>query len=113
MEDNERLIESLIERTVEYGKTSLELAKLKALDKISDVISTLIPQVIVNLFVIIFLLFFNLGIALWLGEILGQTFYGFLIVAAFYGFIAIIVQLFMRKWLKKTVSNSIIKQVLK
>jgi hypothetical protein len=113
MEDNERLIESLIERTVEYGKTSFELAKLKALDKISDVISTLVPQIIVNIFLLIFLLFFNLGIALWLGEVLGKTFYGFLVVAGFYGFIAIIVQLFMRNWLKKKVSNNIIKQVLK
>ena len=37
MEDNAKLIESLLERAVEYGKTSLELVKLKALDKTSDV----------------------------------------------------------------------------
>ena len=33
MEDNAKLIESILERTAEYGKTTFELVKLKALDK--------------------------------------------------------------------------------
>jgi len=113
MEDNAKLIESLLERAVEYGKTSFELAKLKALDKTSDVISTLIPHTIVLVFIASFMLFLNLGLAFWLGEILGKTYFGFFVVAAFYGLIGIILRLFMYKWLKKHFCNYIIKQVLK
>jgi hypothetical protein len=113
MEDNTKLIESLLERTAEYGKTSFELIKLKALDKTSDAASSLIPHTVVLAIVAVFMLFLNLGLAFWLGEILGRTFYGFFVVAGFYGLAGFVLHFFMHKWLKKTVANFIIKHVLK
>jgi hypothetical protein len=113
MEDNAKLIEALLERATEYGKTSFELIKLKALDKTSDVVSSLIPHSVVFVLIASFMLFINLGLAFWLGEILGKTYFGFFVVAGFYGFIGIVLHFFMHKWLKKIVCNSIIKQVLK
>lgn len=92
MENNENLIESLIERAAEYSKTSFELVKLKALDKSADVVSTCITHSVVIAFFLSFMFFLNFGLALWLGEILGKTFYGFLIVAAFYGITGIFIQ---------------------
>src|SRR4030042_5028123 len=112
MEDKAKLIESLLERAVEYGKTSFELVKLKALDKTSEVVSTVIPHTIVYVLIASFMLFFNLGLAFWLGEILGKICFGFFVVAAFYGITAIVLHFFMHKWLKKIISNSFIKQVL-
>lgn len=113
MENNENMIESLIERGAEYGKTSFELIKLKALDKTSDVVSSLMPHSVVIVFVLSFTLFLNLGLALWLGEILGKIYFGFFVVAAFYGITGILVHFFMHKWLKKLFCNNFIKQVLK
>jgi hypothetical protein len=113
MEDNEKLIESLLERAADYGKTTFELVKLKALDKTSEVVSSLVPHSFVFVLIALFMLFLNLGLAFWLGEILGKTFYGFLVVAAFYGFIGIVIHFFMNKWLKKLVFNYIIKHVFK
>ena len=114
MEDeNAKLIESLLERVTDYGKTTYELVKLKALDKTTDGVSSFIPHSIVLVLIAIFMLFANLGLALWLGEILGKPFYGFLVVATFYGIVGMIIHLFMHKWLKKLVSNYIIKNVLK
>jgi len=113
MEDNGKLIESLLERAVEYGKTSFELAKLKALDKTSDVVSTVIPHTLVFFMFASFMLFFNLGLAFWLGKILGNIYFGFFVVAAFYGIAAIIVHFFMHKWFKKLIGNYFVKQVLK
>ena len=37
MEENTKILESLIESATEYGKTSIELVKLKVLDKTTDV----------------------------------------------------------------------------
>lgn len=113
MEDNAKLIESLLEKAADYGKASYELLKLKTLDKTSDAVSSLIPHSIVLVIVAVFLLFLNLGLAFWLGEILGKTFYGFLVVAAFYGVTGFVLHFFMHKWLKEQVSNFIIKHVLK
>ena len=113
MEDNAKLIESLFERATEYGKTSYELVKLKAVDKTSDVVSTIIPHSVVFVLIAIFVVFLNLGLALWLGEILGKIYLGFLVVAAIYGITGLIVHFFMHKWLKKLICNSVIKQLLK
>ncbi len=61
----------------------------------------------------VFMLFLNLGLAFWLGEILGRTFYGFFVVAAFYGIAGIVLHFFMHEWLKKLIGNYFIKHVLK
>jgi hypothetical protein len=113
MEENSNLLESLLEKAAEYGKTSLELAKLKALDKSSDIVSSMVPGSVVLVLITSFLFFSNFGLALWLGEILGKTYYGFFIVAAFYGLIGLIMYFFLRKRFKKIVNNYFIRKVLK
>jgi hypothetical protein len=113
LEENANLLESLLEKTAEYGKTSFELLKLKALDKSSDIISTIIPRSVVIALFSSFMLFLNLGLSFWLGEILGKTYYGFFVVAGFYGITGFIVYVFLHKWLKKVVSNYFIRKVLK
>jgi fatty acid desaturase len=113
MEDNAKLIESLLERATEYGKTSFELVKLRTIDKISDIFSTVIAHILVFVLIALFMLFFNFGIAFWLGEMLGKIYCGFLIVAAFYAIIGIICHFFMHKCLKKKIYNYVINQILK
>lgn len=113
MEENSNLIESLVEKATDYGKTSYELLKLKAIDKTSDVVSTVIPYSFVFVMLAAFMLFINLGLAFWFGEILGRIYYGFFIMAAFYLLIVAVIRIFMHKWLKKIVGNFIIKQLLK
>jgi fatty acid desaturase len=59
------------------------------------------------------MLFLNLGIALWLGDILGKPFWGFFVVAAFYILVGIVIHFFMHNWIKRLVGNYFIKRVLK
>jgi len=113
MEDNSKLLESLLEKASEYAKTSFELVKLKALDKTTDVVSSLVPHSIVIMLIATFLLFLNLGLALWLGDILGKVFWGFFVVAAFYILAGLIIHFFMHNPIKKLVGNSFIKHILK
>ena len=113
MEDKTNFFESLLEKATDYGKTSYELVKLKAVDKTSDVVSSFIPHSVVFIMIASFILFLNLGIALWLGDLLGKLFYGFFVVAAFYVIIGIVIHFFMHKWLKRLLSDYFIKHVLK
>jgi hypothetical protein len=113
MEDKSKSIESLLERAVDYGKTSYEIVKLKTLDKTSDIVSTIIPHSIVFVLFASFLLFINFGLAIWLGEVLGKTYFGFLVVAAFYLITGLIVHFFFHKRIKNLVWNYIVKQMLK
>jgi len=113
MEDNTKLLESLLEKATDFGKTSFELVKLKTLDKSTDIVSSLVPNSIVFVLIVTFMLFLNLGLALWLGDILGKIFYGFFVVAAFYILAGIVIHFFMHKWIKKLVGNYFIKLMLK
>jgi hypothetical protein len=113
MEDHTKLFETLFERATDYGKASFELAKLKTLEKASDVISSFIPHSVVFILFASFMLFVNLGLAFWLGEILGNTFFGFFVVAAFYGIAALIVYFLLHKWIKKHICEYLIKQLFK
>lgn len=113
MEENTNLFEKLIESTVDYGKSRLELAKLKALDKISDVVSSLLAHSIVIVILFSFMLFLNLGLALWIGKLLGELYYGFVAIGLFYGIVSILVYLFMLKSIKKWVCDALIKLMLK
>jgi hypothetical protein len=113
MEENTNLLDSLLEKATDYGITSLELIKLKALDKSSDIVSSLIPFSVFILLIASFLLFLNLGVAFWLGEMLGKLFYGFFLVAAFYILAGIIVHFLLNNWFKRVVGDYFVKHMLK
>jgi hypothetical protein len=113
MDENTGIIDELLDKATEYGKAELELAKLKALDKVSEIVSGSVPTLIVMVSASVFMLFLNLGVALWAGGLLGNLFLGFFAVAAFYAIIALVLHLFMHKWLKTKVGDYIIKRILK
>ena len=113
MEEKAKLLGSLVDRATDFGKTTYELIKLKALNKTSEVVSSVIPHSVVLILFVSFMLFLNLGLAFWLGEILGKVYYGFFVVAAFYVLTGIIIHFFMHKWLKRIICNYVIRQLLK
>jgi hypothetical protein len=113
MEEKTNLLRSLLDVATDYGETSIELVRLKMLDKTTDIVSSLVPLFIVIVLLVSFLLFVNLGIAIWLGEILGRTFYGFMVVAGFYIITAIFIRIFLHKWIKRLVGDYMVKRLLK
>lgn len=114
MEENStKLLESLLDKAKEYGITTFELAKLKAIDKAADVVSSVIPVLIFIGMLATFLLFLNLGISLWLGEILGKPFYGFLIVSGFYLLAGLVVRFLLFDSVKRMIGDYFVKNVLK
>jgi hypothetical protein len=112
MEDNVKQIESLLEKATDFGKTSIEILKLKAIDKTSDVISSFIPHSIVFFLTASFFVFLNLGLAFWIGEILGKIYYGFFVVTAFYAVTGIVVHFFLHNRLKKIIRAHIIQLLI-
>lgn len=112
MNEKQDLMEILLEKGEQYGRTTLELLKLKTLDKSSDVASNLVSWLIVFTFAVLFFLILNIGIALWIGELLGKSYYGFFSVAGFYAILALIFTVFRKQFVKDPINNSIIEQVL-
>jgi len=113
MEDIVDSIESLLESAADYGKTSYDLVKLKTIDKTTDLVSSLISHAFFFVIFMSFLLFLALGLAFWLGEIIGNMFYGFFVVAAFYGIVGLVLHFVLHDRIKKKISDYMIKQALK
>jgi len=111
METTTSSIEPLLQRAEEYGKTTLELLKLKSLDKVATVAAAMISRLILISILVFFVFTLTVAVALWLGEVLGKNYYGFLVVASFYALLAIILFL-IRPLIKTGVNNSIVKQLL-
>ena len=112
METPASLIETMVERIESYSKTTFELSKLKLLETTTIVVTALIPRVSVIIMISLCTLVLNIGIALMLGEMLGKSYYGFFIVAAFYLVAGIVLHFFLHNWIKKPISDLIIKQAL-
>ena len=113
IEDRKELIEDLFEKAEVYARTSLELYKLKTVDKLSVVVASLVSRLVVTIIFSFFFLMLNVGLAIWLGESMGQIYYGFFIVAGLYALAAIILFVFRDPVIKNPIINSIISQVLK
>lgn len=112
MNEQSDLFESLIEKGEQYGKTTIELLKLKTLDKSADVVSNLVSWLIVVIFAVLFFLILNIGVALWIGELLGKSYYGFFVVSGFYALLALVFGIFRKQLIKMPINETIINQVL-
>ena len=112
MENNTLYIEPLLERAEQYGKTSYELIKLKAVYKTTLVASKIVSRFAFFMAVSMAIAILTVGVALWLGDVLGKSYYGFFCVAAFYTIVGGVLHFFLRAKIRSCVSNSIISQML-
>ncbi|MBC7411771.1 MAG: hypothetical protein H7331_04880 [Bacteroidia bacterium] len=112
MEDKVLFIEPLVEKAEQYTKTSFELIKLKAIYNTTKVASTVVSRGLFLLVVSIAITFLTLGVALWLGDILGKSYYGFFCVALFYVILGGVLYFYLHSKIKDYVSNSIIYETL-
>jgi hypothetical protein len=111
MEKEPNILESLFEKATDYLETNVELVKLKAIDKSSDIISSVISTLVMLVIILIIIILLNIGLALWIGDLLGEAYYGFFIMGGFYIIAGFIFHLSKNKLLKKPLVDSIIKKL--
>jgi len=112
MEDKATPLETLLDRAEDFSKTSIKLLKFKTIDRTAEIISTTVSWIVVVAVVALFFMILNIGIALWIGELLGKSYYGFFLVSGFYALLGIVILLFSGKWIRKPIRNSIISQLI-
>lgn len=112
MENRASFIEPLFQKAEQYGKTTLEIIKLKTIDKTASYVSTMVSRMFVILCAFMFLLVVNIGLSLWIGDLLGKVWYGFYCVAAFYAVLGLVLYFFFHESIKRRVSKSILIQAL-
>ena len=113
MASSESSIKALLEKSQDYLETKIEIAKLKTIDKSADALSTIVVLISVIILSILFFLFVSIGLAFWIGWLLGSVYAGFFIMAGVYGIAVLLLYVFREQWIKTPVTNLIIKKLLK
>lgn len=106
-------IELLYEKAKDYAEVNLELVKLNTIDKTADVISSLLARLLVIMVVALFVLFLSIALSLYLGELIGKDYLGFLGVTAGYLILAIVLNFNRDNFIKVPLTNVIIAKLLK
>lgn len=103
--------EEMADNVKEYFNTKIESVKLNAAEKSSYVIANLIAGAAAAIVFIFFLIFGGMALSFGLGEWIGKTWAGFLIVAGFYLLIGIVVWTARGKIIRLPVMNALIQQL--
>jgi high-affinity Fe2+/Pb2+ permease len=109
--ENSKTIEKLIEKAEIYSKTSLQLCKYEVIYKSADIFSNLAVKLTLALIFILFLLLVNVGLSLFVGQYLGETYLGFFVIAFGYLLLAFFLYIFKEEFVKTPVSNFIINKM--
>jgi hypothetical protein len=109
MDNSATSIENLIERIEQYGKTTFELYKCHTAYESAALFSYLAVKIILGFIFIIVMILFTIALALWIGDTLGKTAYGFLIMGSFFTLVGLIFYGFQKPLIKTKMSNVVIK----
>ena len=105
-------VEAIVGKAAEYAEARAKLLKLKVVDKTSDTASDIASSGVSLLFILFFVLIASIGLALFLGELLGKNYYGFFVVAGVYGLVGLIIYANRKSFIKRPVSNFLIGKIL-
>ena len=106
-------IETLFANAGEYLENKTELWKLKIVDKTSEAVSSIAEKAVIIVIALMFFILLNIALALLIGYWLGESFYGFFIMAGLYGIVGLVLHLSRDRWIKTPISNMIIQKFLK
>ncbi|TYP98177.1 hypothetical protein C7447_103347 [Tenacibaculum adriaticum] len=111
MESTVKQIEIIYNNVKEYVNTSVTLYKFRAIDKTASAVSSLITRLALISTAAVFLLFINIGISLYIGQLLQENYLGFIIVSFFYLLIGLCIYFFKDTLITKPITNLLITKL--
>jgi len=113
MEKTFAKVEELAGTIKDYVNTRIESVKLNAAEKSSRVIANVSAGIVVCVVFLFFIVFASFALSFGLGEWIGKTWAGFLVVAFLYLLIGIVVWAARGKIIRLPVMNALIQQLFK
>ncbi len=104
-------IEELADTIKEYVNTRVESVKLNVAEKSSVVIANVVAGMVVAVVFFFFMIFAGIALSFGLGEWIGKTWAGFLIVAFLYLLAGVVIWKARGRIIRLPVMNALIKQL--
>jgi hypothetical protein len=111
MEDLKTKAGKISSQAKDYIDTLFKLTSAKITQKIVQNGSLFIAGLILVFFIVLAIIFLSLGLGFWLGDLLNNRMYGFLLVGGFYFFLFCILLLLRRKTLLPLIRNIIVRML--
>jgi hypothetical protein len=112
MESIKKPIEDLLISIERLSKTQIDIILLKSIKKATILCSSMIRGIAILFTVFFTLIFTGIATALYLGNLLNNSMFGFLIVALAFLLIGLLSIIIMSKTLKKSIGKHLIKTIL-
>jgi hypothetical protein len=91
-----------------YVENRLLLLKLQAVEKISKLSSAMFSALLIAVIGFFIILFLSMMAAWYFGDLLDNVFLGFAIISGFYILLLIVLLVFRKKLLEKSITNTVI-----
>lgn len=105
-------LEELSDSLKQYLLLNIEIIKLEATNHVSAIGSTVASSLIVGISAFLFVFTLSIGLGFYLSALLGDSYSGFAIIAAFYFLLAIILFLGRKRLIERPLRNKIIEKIL-
>lgn len=105
-------VEDLVEHVTDYIELQKELLMINAKEKAASAISQTIVWIFAVLLAVLAFVFLSTALAIWIGNMLGSSGYGFLIVGGLYGMVAILFFRFRESLLQNRLNDLFLTKFL-
>ncbi len=111
--DTQETIGTLIDKSKDFLETKIEIARLKTISKSADILSTVVVMVSMLFIGTLVIILLSIGLALFLGSLMGSNHDGFFAVGGFYAIILLVLYTQRHRWIKTPISRELINKMLK
>ncbi|UEG51047.1 phage holin family protein [Ferruginibacter lapsinanis] len=112
MTNQTNAFEDLFSKTTDYLETKGELLQLKVVDKTADMASSLVSGLVIGVVCCLAVIMLSIGMAIWVGRMLGEEYLGFFIIAGLYLIASLVLYIGRKNLLKSPVGNLVVKKLL-
>jgi len=108
--ENKTIFFNVLDHIKQYVITKINIVYLKSLHKVFDALANLISNAILLIVFVFFLFFLSISLALFLGKILKELYWGFALVSACYMLLFACLYLFRKQMLEQKINNHLVKK---
>src|SRR3954468_8185198 len=102
-------VELLLVHLRDFLKESFNLLVLNTYEKVSRIISGITSVLLIGTLLGFILLFISIGLALWIGRLMNESFVGFFIVGGIYLLMALIFYSNRSRWIQTSIIDVMLK----
>lgn len=106
-------VKELLAKAIEYIESNVSLIKLKLINRGSSMTSAFLAYSIIAVLILIMAIMLSIGAAIWIGKLLGETYYGFFVTGGFILLLIVLLYVLRNKWLKFPIANSLLQNLNK